>query len=355
MLARVYNHYVLSCYGICVMRFIDEAKIYVKSGDGGKGCVSFRREKYVPRGGPDGGDGGKGGDVVVIASRNHHTMLDLKFNQHHVAKRGGQGGGSNKTGKNAPDVEVIVPIGTIVKDSETGEVLADLTADGQRCIVARGAIGGRGNARFATSTNRAPRYAEEGRKGEERYIELGLKLLADVGIVGLPNAGKSTFISKVSASRPKIADYPFTTLKPNLGVVRYGDFDTFVIADIPGLTKGAHRGVGLGIKFLRHIERTAFLLHLIDISNGPAGGAWDDFTTINDELALFSARLAEKPQIVALNKIDLLADRLDELEKGKEIFKKHGIEVFPVSTVTGEGIDVLIREIGERLQRQRVS
>jgi len=335
------------------MRFIDEAKIYVCSGNGGKGCVSFRREKHIPRGGPNGGDGGKGGDVVVIASRSHRTLLDLKFRQHHMAKRGEQGGSNNKTGRNSPDVEVIVPVGTIVKDIETGEVLADLTTDGQRCMVARGGIGGRGNARFATSTNRAPRYAQEGEKGEERHIGLELKLLADVGIIGLPNAGKSTFISRVSAARPKIADYPFTTLTPNLGVVKYGDFDTFVIADIPGLIKGAHEGQGLGTKFLRHIERTTLLLHLIDISIDSHSNNWEDFNSINNELTLFSALLAEKPQIVALNKIDLFAAR-KKVEKEIEIFKKHGIKLFPISAATGEGVDILIKEIVKALATTQV-
>ena len=336
------------------MKFIDEAKIYVKSGHGGSGCVSFRREKYIPRGGPNGGDGGKGGDVVIRASRSHSTLLDLKFNQHHVAKNGGRGEGSNKTGRNSPDVEVVVPVGTLVKDTETGEILADITVDGQKYIVARGGEGGRGNARFATSTNRAPRYAQEGREGEDRWVELELKLLADVGIIGLPNVGKSTFISRVSASRPKIADYPFTTLKPNLGVVKYGNFETFVIADIPGLVKGAHQGSGLGIKFLRHIERTTFLLHILDISDELQGSPWEDFKSINNELALFSPALIEKPQIVALNKTDLTLTK-ERMKKEIEIFGKHGIRLFPISAVTGEGIKVLMNEILETLQMRKVS
>ncbi|MEA1935221.1 MAG: GTPase ObgE [Thermodesulfobacteriota bacterium] len=336
------------------MKFIDEAKIYVKSGHGGSGCVSFRREKYIPRGGPNGGDGGKGGDVVIRVSRSHSTLLDLKFNQHHVAKNGGGGEGSNKTGKNSPDVEVVVPVGTLVKDAETGEILADITADGQKYIVARGGEGGRGNARFATSTNRAPRYAQEGREGEDRWVELELKLLADVGIIGLPNVGKSTFISRVSASRPKIADYPFTTLKPNLGVVKYGNFETFVIADIPGLVKGAHRGSGLGIKFLRHIERTTFLLHILDISDELQGSPWEDFKSINNELALFSPALIEKPQIVALNKTDLTLTK-ERMKKEIEIFGKHGIKLFPISAVTGEGIKDLMNEILKTLQMRKVS
>jgi GTP-binding protein len=336
------------------MKFIDEAKIYVRAGDGGSGCVSFRREKYIPRGGPNGGDGGKGGDVVIRASRNHSTLLDLKFNQHHVAKRGGRGEGSNKTGKNSPDMEIVVPVGTLVKDAETGEILADITTDGQKYIVAGGGEGGKGNARFATSTNRAPRYAQEGEKGEERWVELELKLLADVAIIGLPNAGKSTFISKVSAARPKIADFPFTTLKPNLGVVRYGNFKTFVIADIPGLVKGAHQGSGLGIKFLRHIERTTLLLHILDVSRDAHNSIWEDFKSINNELALFSPALIEKPQIVALNKIDLLVAS-KKVKKEVKIFRKHGIKLFPISAISGEGIDVLIKEIIKTLQMQKVS
>ena len=336
------------------MKFIDEAKIYVKSGHGGSGCVSFRREKYIPRGGPNGGDGGKGGDVVIRASRSHSTLLDLKFNQHHVAKNGGRGEGSNKTGRNSPDVEVVVPVGTLVKDAETGEILADITADGQKYIVVRGGEGGRGNARFATSTNRAPRYAQEGREGEDKWVELELKLLADVGIIGLPNVGKSTFISRVSASRPKIADYPFTTLKPNLGVVKYGNFETFVIADIPGLVKGAHQGSGLGIKFLRHIERTTFLLHILDISDELQGSPWEDFKSINNELALFSPALIEKPQIVALNKTDLTLTK-ERMKKEIEIFGKHGIRLFPISAVTGEGIKDLMNEILKTLQMRKVS
>lgn len=334
------------------MKFIDEAKIYVKSGNGGNGCVSFRREKYVPRGGPNGGDGGKGGDVVIKASARCSTLLDLKFRQHHVAKNGGRGEGSNKTGRNSPDVEVVVPVGTLVKDAETGEVLADIVADGQKFIVARGGDGGKGNARFATSTNRAPRYAQEGFSGEEMWIELELKLLADVGIIGQPNAGKSTFISKVSAAKPKIASYPFTTLKPNLGVVKIDDFETFVIADIPGLIRGAHSGQGLGIRFLRHIERTALLLHILDISENSHGNAWKNFESTNKELALFNPVLIEKPQIVALNKIDLTVTK-ERMKKEIGIFREYGIKLFPVSAVTGEGIDELMKEIVRTLKTRK--
>ena len=330
------------------MRFVDEAKIYIKSGDGGPGCVSFRREKYVPRGGPDGGDGGKGGDIVAVASRSHRTLLDMKFNQHHVARRGGPGEGSNRTGKSSEDVEIVVPVGTVISDMETGELLADMIEDGQRAVLARGGIGGKGNARFKTATNQAPRYAQDGLPGEEKTVSLELKLIADVGIVGLPNVGKSTLIASVSAARPKIADYPFTTLKPNLGVVRLGDHQTFVVADIPGLIEGAHQGAGLGTKFLRHIERTSILLHIIDISKEPFTGAWNDFETINRELASFSPAVGEKPQIVAISKTDLTTTR-ERLDEAVAFFRGKGVRIFPVSAATGEGIRGLLKEIWKRL------
>ncbi|MBW2559457.1 MAG: GTPase ObgE [Deltaproteobacteria bacterium] len=330
------------------MRFVDEAKIYIKSGDGGQGCVSFRREKFVPRGGPDGGDGGKGGDIVTTASRSHRTLLDMKFNQHHTARRGGQGGGNNRTGKNSDDVQIVVPVGTVIRDMETGELLADMTEDGQRAILALGGKGGRGNSRFKTSTNQAPRYAQDGLPGEEKTVSLELKLIADVGTVGFPNVGKSTLIAHVSAARPKIADYPFTTLKPNLGVVRLGDYKTFVIADIPGLIEGAHLGAGLGTKFLRHIERTSILLHIIDISKDPFTGAWEDFEAINNELASFSPAVRAKPQIVAINKIDLTITR-ERLPEQVGIFEEKGLCVFPFSAVTGEGVGELMQEVGKRL------
>jgi GTP-binding protein len=335
------------------MKFVDEAKIYVKAGDGGKGCVSFRREKFIPRGGPDGGDGGKGGDVVAVASRNHRTLFDLKLNPNHIAKSGRPGEGSNKTGKSGDDIEIIVPIGTIVRDAETEEVLADLTEDEGRHVVAKGGIGGRGNARFKSATNRAPRYAQSGTQGEEKWIKLELKLLADIGIIGLPNVGKSTFISRISAARPKIADYPFTTLIPNLGVVKYGEYKSFVVADIPGLIEGAHLGMGLGTRFLRHVERTSVLLHIIDISTDPFEGALKDFETINNELASFNPAMAEKPQIVAINKIDLTATK-ERIEKETDIFKKKGIKIFPFSAVTGEGVKELIREMVRYLNNREV-
>jgi GTP-binding protein len=333
------------------VKFIDEARIYVKGGDGGRGCVSFRREKYVPRGGPNGGDGGKGGDVIVIAAAGHKTLLDLKYRQHHVARHGGHGEGSDCTGRNSEDVVIPVPIGTIVTDDATGEILADLVEDGQRLIVAKGGRGGKGNAFFATSTNRAPRHAQPGETGEERWIRMELKLLADVGVIGFPNAGKSTLISRVSAAKPKIADYPFTTLTPNLGVVKYRDFGSFVIADIPGLIEGAHRGVGLGTRFLRHVERTSVLIHLLDISGEEPASGWNNFVTINRELELYDPALAEKPQVVAIGKTDLTETR-ERMKKEIDFFRGKGIEVIGISAVTGEGISSLIAAVVKILKRE---
>lgn len=331
------------------MKFIDEAKIFVKGGDGGRGCVSFRREKYVPRGGPDGGDGGKGGDVVIRASRGHHTLLDLKFNQHHAADRGAHGEGARRTGRSGRDEVILVPVGTVIHDAETGEVLADLTADGETFIAARGGMGGRGNARFATPTRQAPRHAQPGRPGEERWIRLELKLLADVGIIGLPNVGKSTFISRVSSARPRIADYPFTTLVPNLGVVRFQEDRSFVIADIPGLIEGAHAGTGLGTRFLRHIERTRLLLHMIDIAGETPAKAWRNFEVVNKELALYGASLKGIPQILALNKTDIPSTR-EKMQKVIDIFQKKGLKIFPLSAVTGEGVRALLAEMVKKLE-----
>jgi GTP-binding protein len=329
------------------MKFIDEAKIFVKAGGGGKGCVSFRREKFVPRGGPDGGDGGKGGDVTLRAVNSHRTLLDLKYRQHQTAKRGGHGEGNNRTGRSADDVVVVVPVGTLVKDADTGEVLADLTMDGQSFIAAKGGIGGRGNARFATSGNRAPRFAQDGIPGEERTLLLELKLLADVGIIGMPNVGKSTFISKISAARPKIADYPFTTLTPNLGVVRLNDDMAFVVADIPGLIPGASEGLGMGVRFLRHVERTTLLLHVLDITKESDPLA--DFEAINLELARFSPELAQKPQVVGVNKIDLPATQ-NKIKKVIDNFHRKGIEISVFSAITGEGVGEAVKRLARGLQ-----
>jgi len=330
------------------MKFVDEAKIYIKAGHGGHGCVSFRREKFVPRGGPDGGDGGKGGDVIFQATQSHHTLLDLKYKQHQFAKNGGHGSGNHRTGKSAEDLKISVPVGTIIKNFETGEVLADLSKPEQTFIAARGGIGGKGNAHFTTSTHQTPRFAQDGMEGEEFTLLLELKLLADVGILGFPNAGKSTFISRVSAAKPKIADYPFTTLTPHLGVVKYSDNKSFVIADIPGLIFGAHDGLGMGIRFLKHIERTSLLLHIIDISIEPNINAWSNFTVINKELEHYNPELLERPQIVALNKIDLPYVR-ENAKKAVALFKKKGIILHLFSAFTGEGMKEVLNKIIENL------
>ena len=326
------------------MKFVDEAKIFVRGGHGGAGCVSFRREKFVPKGGPDGGDGGKGGDVIFRAAQTHHTLLDLKYRQHQIAKNGGHGSGNNRTGRSAENLEVVVPPGTLVKDFETGEVLADLAAAGQTFVAARGGKGGKGNAHFKTSTHQAPRFAQEGMEGEERILLLELKLLADVGLVGFPNAGKSTFISRVSAARPKIADYPFTTLSPHLGVVKHKDSPAFVVADIPGLIAGASEGLGMGIQFLRHVERTRVLVHLIDISEETRTGAWKNFTAINRELENYNPQLLDKEQLVCLNKIDLPAVR-GKVKKIVAQFSKKGIMLHPFSAATGEGLQDILGKI----------
>lgn len=311
----------------------DEARIHVRSGDGGNGIVHFRREKYVPRGGPSGGDGGKGGDVILVVKPTLNTLIHFSRQTHFRAESGAPGGTSNKTGRSGADLVIDVPPGTVVRDAETGEVIADLVAPGQRVIVARGGRGGRGNARFATSTNQAPRIAEKGEPGEERWLTLELKLLADVGIVGVPNAGKSTLLSVISNARPKIADYPFTTLQPNLGVVVLDDRD-LVFADIPGLVEGAHLGAGLGHDFLRHVQRTRVLIHVLD---GAADDPIADFHQINTELALFDDRLAQKPQVVVLNKLDLpqAQARWPALSAA---LKKLGYEAMAMSAITHEGV-----------------
>lgn len=326
------------------MKFIDEAKIFVKAGDGGRGCVSFRREKYVPKGGPDGGDGGRGGDIVLKASRSRRTLLDLKYHQHYLARHGGHGEGAKRTGRDAQDVEILVPVGTVVRDATTGELLADLAEEGATFVAAKGGKGGRGNARFATPTRRAPRFAQEGMPGQERWLSLELKLLADVGIIGLPNVGKSTFVARVSAARPKIADYPFTTVVPHLGVVRWGDGEPFVIADIPGLIEGAHAGCGMGTQFLRHVERTSVLLHLLDLSPESHAGAWRDYEMINRELELFSPALRKKPQVVAVSKLDLEATRR-LVKDAIDMFAARGIRLHAFSAVTGEGIAEVLGEL----------
>ncbi len=333
-----------------MVKFIDEAKIYIKAGDGGRGCVSFRREKYVPRGGPNGGDGGNGGDIIMVARRNMSSLLDHRYQQHYRAKRGEHGRGKDQHGKNSEHLLIPVPMGTIVKDFETEEFLGDLTENNQELIVAKAGRGGKGNARFVSSTNQAPKEAEPGGEGEEKTLKLELKLLADVGLLGFPNAGKSTLISTISAARPKIADYPFTTLVPNLGVVSYGDGRTFVLADIPGLIEGAHEGAGLGIQFLRHIERTKILIHLLDLSPITNRDPIEDYVTMNRELKAYNEELSKTPQIVALNKIDITEAR-EELERIEKHFNALGIKTFPISSATGEGTKELVWEVAKQVEK----
>ncbi len=324
------------------MKFIDETKIHVKGGDGGKGCVAFRREKFAPRGGPSGGDGGRGGDVVLVTDGRLTTLLDFRFQPRHFARDGQPGMGSDCNGHAAEAIELHVPVGTVVRDAATGETLFDLTKPGERVVVARGGRGGLGNMNFANSTRQAPRFAEPGQPGEEKELVLELKLLADVGLIGFPNAGKSTFVSRVSRARPKIADYPFTTLVPNLGVVAYKDRLSFVVADIPGLIEGAHEGAGLGHQFLRHVERCRVLIHLVDCGTpDPGRTPEDDWKKINRELALYSPELAKKPQIVAANKIDLPEGR-ERFEKLRRALRRKKVEVIGVSAATGEGVGELL-------------
>jgi GTP-binding protein len=327
--------------------FIDEVLISVKAGDGGNGCLAFRREKFVPRGGPSGGDGGHGGDVILVASLHHNTLLHFRFNPEHKAQRGRHGEGSNRTGRDGESIELPVPVGTVVYDKETGEQLFDFTEAGQQFVVARGGRGGRGNARFATSTHQAPTEHEDGKPGDEHRLRLELKLLADVGLVGFPNAGKSTLISRFSAARPKIADYPFTTLEPNLGVVQAGD-RTFVLADIPGLIEGAHDGHGLGIQFLRHVERTRLLVHLVDVSEFSGRDPAHDFDVILEELASFSPAIAEKPMIVVASKIDVCQDP-DRIAAARKKAQLKGLPFFEISSVSGAGLDELRYAISDRL------
>jgi GTP-binding protein len=342
------------------MSFVDEVDIHVAAGHGGRGSLSFRREKFIPRGGPDGGDGGPGGSVYLVANANLNTLLNYRFQKSFEAGRGAHGEGSNRTGRTGHDIELRVPVGTVIYERQDDEVLelADLTVDGQRVLLARGGLGGRGNARFATSTNRAPRRAEPGLPGEERSLRLHLKLLADVGLVGFPNAGKSTLISRISAARPKIADYPFTTLAPNLGVVGLPDDRTFVVADVPGLIEGAHAGHGLGHRFLSHLERTKVLVHLVDVSSASGRDPVGDFEVIMRELALFPGRdasgerLVDKPMLVAATKIDALDDpeRLASLERH---LRSAGLPLYAVSAVTGDGLDRLLEAIWREVSAAR--
>ncbi|HLI47630.1 MAG TPA: GTPase ObgE [Chthonomonas sp.] len=329
--------------------FVDEVEIEVIAGDGGNGMVSFRREKYVPHGGPNGGDGGRGGSVILKADPNLSTLLDFRFQRHYRAERGGHGGSKQMFGKDGADLVLRAPVGTVATDLETGEVVADLVYPHQTVVVARGGKGGRGNAHFATSVHQAPKFAEKGEPGERRRLKLELKLLADVGLLGYPNVGKSTLIAAVSAARPKIADYPFTTLVPNLGVVRVDIDKSFVIADLPGLIEGASQGAGLGHQFLRHVSRSRLLIHLLDVSGLSGRDPLNDFEVINRELALYDPKLAALPQIVALNKIDVLADQA-ELEPIERALRDRGYPVFRISAATGTGLRELIFETMRRLE-----
>ena len=328
--------------------FIDEVRILVKAGDGGNGCLAFRREKYVPRGGPSGGDGGRGGDVTMVCSEHANTLLQFRFNPEHKAERGRHGEGSQRTGAEGKSIEVAVPVGTIVYDEATGERLYDFTHPGERFTVARGGKGGRGNQHFATPTHQAPTEHEPGKPGEEKRLRLELKLLADVGLVGFPNAGKSTLISRISAAKPKIADYPFTTLEPNLGVVQMEGFRSYVVADIPGIIEGAHEGHGLGIQFLRHIERTRLLAHLVDVSEASGRDPVEDFEIIMQELASFSPELVAKPMIVLATKMDVAQDP-SRVEALRELAKDRGLAFFEISSATGLGIENLKHAMAERV------
>lgn len=329
--------------------FLDQAKIFVKAGDGGDGSKSFRREKYVPRGGPDGGDGGRGGDVILRVDEGLNTLIDFRYKSRFEAGRGQHGSGGNKTGANGESVVIRVPPGTVVKDAESGVLLADLVHPGQEVVVARGGRGGRGNIHFAHASRQTPRFAERGEPGESRWLLLELKVLADVGLVGYPNAGKSTLISRISAARPKVAPYPFTTLTPHLGVVRLDEGASFVVADIPGLVEGAHEGVGLGHAFLRHIERTRVLLHVVDLSGLEGRDPRRDLEVIRRELEAYSPALAQRPQLVAANKMDLQEAR-DNLEAFRRYAEELGLPVIPISAATGQGIAELLKALWETLK-----
>jgi GTPase len=328
--------------------FIDEAKILVQAGDGGRGCVSFRREKFVPKGGPDGGDGGKGGDVVLQADPNLSTLLDFRYKRRYAAERGEHGRGSDQKGRGGEDCIIRVPLGTVVRSTDSGAEVADLVSPDQRFIAAHGGRGGRGNARFKSPTQQAPRYAQPGEAGETRWLSLELKLLADVGLTGLPNAGKSTLLARISAAHPKIAPYPFTTLVPQLGIVRLRDERSCVVADIPGIIAGAHEGKGLGHQFLRHIERTRLLLHLVDLTSSGERDPILDFDTVNRELLAYASGLAEKPQVVVATKMDVPSAKL-AWEHFQPTMAARGFRTIAISAVTGEGIGTLLDEIDKAL------
>lgn len=330
--------------------FIDHARIHLKAGNGGNGAVSFHREKYIAAGGPDGGDGGKGGDIIFVVDEGVRTLADFRYKRHYKAENGQDGGPSNCTGRSGEDLIIKVPAGTIVKDEATGAVLADLTKPGQREVIVKGGKGGRGNQHFATPTRQVPSFAKAGDTGEERWVILELKLLADVGLIGYPNAGKSTFLSSVTAARPKIANYPFTTIEPNLGVVATDDGRSFVLADIPGLIEGAHQGVGLGHEFLKHVERTKLLIHVVDVAGTEGRNPIDDFEIINNELKQYSESLILRPQIVAANKIDVLDD-YSKLQQFTKYVEDKGYKVFPISAATKSGVRELIYYVADMLDK----
>lgn len=330
--------------------FVDYVKIIIKSGDGGNGAATFRREKYVAAGGPDGGDGGKGGDIYFEVDPDSNTLIDFRYNKKFKAEDGQNGSGSHRFGKSGSDFVVKVPIGTIVKDAETGKVIVDMSKPGQKELILKGGRGGKGNSHFATSTRQAPRFAIDGEKGKEKEIILELKLLADVGLVGFPNVGKSTILSKVTKATPKIADYHFTTIDPNLGVVKTEHGDSFVIADIPGIIEGASDGVGLGLRFLRHVERTRLLLHVIDVASIEGRDPVNDFNIINEELKKYSEKLASRKQIIVANKIDSMQDE-NNYKKLEELAKEKNIEIYKISAVTGEGLNPLFNHVAEVLKK----
>ena len=348
--SRPLLHFAPVPFGPIVMKFLDQAKIYVRSGDGGDGVVAFRRERFIEFGGPDGGTGGKGGDVIFEAVPNLNTLIDFRYTQHFRARKGGNGAGSDRTGAGSEDVVIRVPIGTQIMDEDRELLLADLDAPGKRVVLCRGGDGGHGNAHFKSSTNRAPRRADKGWPGEERWVWLRLKLIADVGLVGLPNAGKSTFLSVVSAARPKIADYPFTTLHPQLGVVRLSHSEEFVIADIPGLIAGAHEGAGLGDRFLGHVERCAVLLHLVDGAAGNVVAAW---RTVREELEAYGGGLADKPELLVLNKVDAMTPR-EASARRSALTRASGQDVALISGVSGEGVPEMLRRLMDQSRLARV-
>jgi GTP-binding protein len=334
------------------MKFIDYTTVHVKAGDGGRGSVSFRREKYVPRGGPDGGDGGRGGHVKFKATKELNTLLDFRYKRDYLAERGQHGQKKKMHGRDGKDLFINVPVGTLIKEADTEEILADLDSEGMEALIAKGGRGGLGNSHFATPTRQVPRFAQPGEPGEERSLVLELKLLADVGLIGLPNAGKSTLISVISSARPKIADYPFTTLVPNLGVVKREHYRSFVVADIPGLIEGAHRGVGLGFQFLRHVERTSMLLHLVDISEHDESDPVEELIKINRELKLYSEELAKKPQAVVGTKLDVAGNK-ERLNRLSGYCKREGLDFFPVSAATGKGIKKLVAYVAGKTDQLR--